>query len=334
MAGTPYDATAKTGGTTITNVAKGVNDSDAVNVAQLKEFAANGTTVVGGANVTVSSQNNATGGKDYTVAVKDDISLTSVTTGVTKMDNTGITITNADTSKNVSLTGSGLNNGGNKITNVAAGDISKDSTDAINGSQLFGMKTQIEGNTTSLGGGAKYDFTTNTYTAPTYNVTNVKTGENIVAHDVGTAIDNLNQGVTYNDNRINQIAGGMAELSYDIGKAGAQANAMAALKPMQYDPLNKTQLMAGYGTYRGKSAFAMGIAHYDQEKLMYNFGASYEGQHVGVNVGLTWKLGRRKPETIVAQDSPETITLKNRITEMQMKMDALEKKLEKLLEKQ
>ena len=63
--------------------------------------------------------------------------------GNTTIDNGGVTIKNsaADTTKNVSLTNAGLDNGGNKITNVAAGEISATSTDAVNGSQLNTVKT-------------------------------------------------------------------------------------------------------------------------------------------------------------------------------------------------
>ena len=92
-----------------------------------------------GKNIKVTTGTNDKGGIEYTVATLDDLNLTSVTTGNTKMNTDGITIKNssADSSKTVSLTSKGLDNGGNKITNVAPGEISKTSTDAINGSQLY-----------------------------------------------------------------------------------------------------------------------------------------------------------------------------------------------------
>ena len=121
-------------------------------------------------------------------------------------------------------------------------------------------------------------------------------------------------------------------MEQDVARAGAGAMAMAALHPMQYDPANKTQLLAGLGHYRSQNAIAIGVAHYDNEKLMYSMGATYEGSNVGVNFGLTWKLGRKKPIETVVGDTPETIILKNRVIEMQLKMEAMEKKLEKLLQ--
>ena len=52
------------------------------------------------------------------------------------------------------------------------------------------------------------------------------------------------------------------QLNEEIGRVGAQGAALSALKPMQYDPLEPTQIMAGYGNYRGNSAIAVGVAHY------------------------------------------------------------------------
>ena len=74
--------------------------------------------------------------------------LESVTTGDTVMNNNGITISNGAAGNTVSLTKDGLDNGGNKITNVAAGDVSANSTDAVNGSQLHDVKTLAGQHTT------------------------------------------------------------------------------------------------------------------------------------------------------------------------------------------
>ena len=74
--------------------------------------------------------------------------LESVTTGNTVMNNDGVTINNGAAGNPVSLTKNGLDNGGNKITNVAAGDVSANSTDAVNGSQLHDVKTLAGQHTT------------------------------------------------------------------------------------------------------------------------------------------------------------------------------------------
>ena len=74
--------------------------------------------------------------------------LESITAGDTFINNNGITISNGAAGNTVSLTKNGLDNGGNKITNVAAGDVSANSTDAVNGSQLHDVKTLAGQHTT------------------------------------------------------------------------------------------------------------------------------------------------------------------------------------------
>ena len=131
------------GGNNITNVKAGEDDTDAVNVKQLKDGIAQATTkVAAGKNVTVTPAKNADGSTTYTVATKDDVDFTSVTTGNTSMNDGGITIKATEGGKtNVTLTNKGLDNGGNKVVNVAEG---KDDTDAVNVKQLKAAKTEVE----------------------------------------------------------------------------------------------------------------------------------------------------------------------------------------------
>ena len=130
-------------GNNITNVKAGKDDTDAVNVKQLKDGIAQATTkVAAGKNVTVTPAKNADGSTTYTVATKDDVDFTSVTTGNTSMNDGGITIKATEGGKtNVTLTNKGLDNGGNKVVNVAEG---KDDTDAVNVKQLKAAKTEVE----------------------------------------------------------------------------------------------------------------------------------------------------------------------------------------------
>ena len=130
-------------GNNITHVKAGKDDSDAVNVKQLKDGIAQATTkVAAGKNVTVTPAKNADGSTTYTVATKDDVDFTSVTTGNTSMNDGGITIKATEGGKtNVTLTNKGLDNGGNKVVNVAEG---KDDTDAVNVKQLKAAKTEVE----------------------------------------------------------------------------------------------------------------------------------------------------------------------------------------------
>ena len=71
------------------------------------------------------------------------VNASTVNVGDTTITTGGMTIQNGSAGQDVTLNKDGLNNGGNKITNVAAGDISSTSTDAVNGSQLYGTETRI-----------------------------------------------------------------------------------------------------------------------------------------------------------------------------------------------
>ena len=112
-------------------------------------------------------------------------------------------------------------------------------------------------------------------------ITNVAAGVN------GTDAVNVNQLKGATDkmaNAINAVAG-------ETQRVGAHAAAMSALKPIQYDPLEPTQVMAGIGNYRGETAAALGVAHYTAEDTMFHVGVSVGSHHNMVNAGVTHKFG-------------------------------------------
>ena len=166
----------------------------------------------------------------------------------------------------VNITGGNLNMGGNKITNVQRGT---NDTDAVNVKQLKDSRT--------------------TLTSDDQSVVLKKTE----SADGGLNYDLSVKGAV--DPRVDQ-------LSEEIGRVGAQGAALSALKPMQYDPLEPTQIMAGYGNYRGNSAIAVGVAHYKNESTMFHGGLSWAGgsSHMMANAGVTWKVGNRDAEAAVA----------------------------------
>lgn len=87
------------------------------------------------------------------------------------------------------------------------------------------------------------------------------------------------------------ISQAIDKVASETQRVGAQAAAMAALKPIQYDPLEPTQIMAGIGNYRGETAAALGLAHYTNENTMFNVGVSIGNNHNMVNAGVTHKFG-------------------------------------------
>ena len=116
-------------------------------------------------------------------------------------------------------------------------------------------------------------------------------------------------------------------------KAGANAAALAALKPIQYDPLAPTQIMAGIGNYKSQTAVALGVAHYSNEDTMFNIGASLDSHDAMLNAGVTHKFGssaERKnipdrykggPISSIYVMQDEVSTLKEQNSQMQALLD-------------
>ena len=164
----------------------------------------------------------------------------------------------------LSVTGGNLNMGGNKITNLGKGT---NDTDAVNLKQLKDSRTIVKS------------------TDGTVGVQESETTDGAKVYDLTTGASPR-----------------FDELTDEIGRTGAQGAALAALKPIQYDPLEPTQIMAGYGNYRGNSAIAMGVAHYKNESTMMHAGLAWAGgsRHMMANAGVTWKVGNRDSEAAVA----------------------------------
>ena len=115
----------------------------------------------------------------------------------------------------------------------------------------------------------------------------------------GNTISNVGPGVNGTDavnvNQLKDATGGLSNainaLAGETQRVGAHAAALSALKPIQYDPLEPTQVMAGIGNYRGETAAALGIAHYTAEDTMFHVGMSVGSHHNMVNAGVTRKFG-------------------------------------------
>ena len=162
--------------------------------------------------------------------------------------------------------GGNLSMTGNRIVNLAPGI---DGTDGVNVNQLRDSLTTVKS------------------TDGTVRVTDLSTDPNKHEYDL-----HVNPAA---DPRVDQ-------LGEEIGHVGAQSAALSALKPIQYDPMEPTQIMAGYGNYRGNSALALGVAHYKNESTMFHAGVSWAGGngHMMANAGVTWKVGNRDSEAAVA----------------------------------
>ena len=180
------------GGNKITNVAAGTDDTDAVNVAQLnKAAAAAKTEVVQGDNIVVTQDVGANGQTIYKVATDKNLKVDSVTAGDTVMNNDGVKVgddvaLNKDGLKagKVNLTKDGLDNAGNKVTNVADGDLNADSKDAVNGSQLYATNQNVANNAATIAKGINFGGTTGSNNYALGDTINVKGDSNIISETV------------------------------------------------------------------------------------------------------------------------------------------------------
>ena len=222
-----------------------------------------GTEFVAGNNLIVERKAHTGNDLDNSVVY----SLNSNLTGINSISNTATGPKMTFGGNSINVTNGDLNMGGNKITNLAPG---KDKTDAATVGQL----TKVTSNNHSV----VITPSTDADGAPVYDLAVTGT-----------------PGAPAADPRVDM-------LGEEIGRVGAQGAALSALKPIQYDPLEPTQIMAGYGNYRGNSAIAMGVAHYKNESTLIHGGISWAGgsSHMMANAGVTWKVGNRDSEAAVA----------------------------------
>ena len=172
-------------------------------------------------------------GKSIQVKLNDEIDVTKVTAENVSVGNTTITTDGLTIKDGPSITKTGIDGGNQKVTGVAAGEISSTSKDAVNGSQLFATNQQVAQNAQSIN----------------------KLG-----------------------NRINKV--------------GAGAAALAALHPLDFDPDDKWDFAAGYGNYNGENAAAVGAYYRPNEDTMFSVGGSFGNGENMVNAGVSLKLGQ------------------------------------------
>ena len=180
------------GGNKITNVAAGTDDTDAVNVSQLKQAAAaSKTEVVQGKNIVVTQKTGDKGQTVYEVATDKDLDVDSVKAGDTAVNTDGVKVgddvaLNKDGLKagKVNLTKDGLDNAGNKVTNVADGDLNANSKDAVNGSQLHATNQNVANNAATIAKGINFGGTTGSNNYALGDTINVKGDSNIISETV------------------------------------------------------------------------------------------------------------------------------------------------------
>ena len=222
-----------------------------------------GTEFVAGDNLIVERKARTGNDLDNSVVY----SLNSNLTGINSISNTSTGPKMTFGGNSINVTNGDLNMDGNKITKLATGTAKDDAA-------TVGQLTKVTSNNHSV----VIHKTTDADGAPVYDLAVTGT-----------------PGAPAADPRVDM-------LGEEIGRVGAQGAALSALKPIQYDPLEPTQIMAGYGNYRGNSAVALGVAHYKNESTLIHGGVSWAGgsSHMMANAGVTWKVGNRDSEAAVA----------------------------------
>ena len=352
----------------IAGVKAGVADTDVVNVKQLKDsitqasdaavaksawnLSANGgatETISGGDTVNFVSGNNVEvirTGKDITVGTKDNVTFTKATVGNVVVDGAANTVTGLanttwdanNVTANRAATEGQLKEAITNISNLAV--------DAAN--VKLGYKADsANAQTTSLKDGLNFksgELTTATVGENGEVTYNVKTstltvdGKGTVKGEAGVATsDNvakvINQVVQQNSSDTKELKQAISNVSTESQRVGAHAAAMAALKPIQYDPMEPTQVMAGIGNYRGETAAALGLAHYTNENTMLNVGVSLGGTHNMVNAGVTHKFGsspekKNIPDRYKGGPISSIYVMQDELTRMQAKNEAQQAKID------
>lgn len=358
----------------ITGVAAGLNDTDAVNVAQLKKAAAAATTTVATTDSNLTVAETPSGSHNYQVGLnkkltgmesaefRADAAKTTISAG-------GVTI--AKDSRTVSLKSNGLDNGGQTIKNVAAGE---NDTDAVNLLQLKNSVTKVESanqdyidittrkeNASTNTGATIYSvglsvdaetaitnanhyLTADGINAQNQKITNVAPGTiSATSTDAvnGSQLYQTNQAVQQNSDDISKLYNRSAELNRKIHRAGAHAAALAALHPLDFDENHRVSASLGLGQYHSSGAAALGIFVRPTENFMVSLGGSIaSGSDVMGNLGVHYRFGGdsvRVNKTELTQQV-STLTAENRdlsakLASSNSKLEAATSKIDSLMER-
>ena len=342
----------------IQDVAEATNDTDAVNYKQLKSYVAQRgnsripTLSQQGVNTNVLIGANPDGSTNYTVSVNPDLlNLNSAEFGLETEDKRAIVnkdkaqFFDGDVNTAITAKGTKLENTNNLDTAEytmdgmqanSNGKLVRFSTDGINaGDQVIaGVKAGVA-DTDVVNVKQLKDSISNIGNVKTSTLTVDANGK--VKGESGLATsDNvatvINQVVEKNTSDTKELKQAISSVSSETQRVGAHAAAMAALKPIQYDPLEPTQVMAGVGNYRGETAAALGLAHYTNENTMLNVGVSL-GSHNMVNAGVTHKFGyspekKNIPDRYKGGPISSIYVMQDEMTRMQAKNDAQQVEIE------
>ena len=282
--------------------------------------------VKGGDTVTFNDGDNikvTNTGKDITIATKKDVSFDKVTVGNVVIDKntnriSGLTnAANNDEAVNLGQMNAAIStatagtgtikykaNGGtqNSVALTTGFDFKGDSNiqitaDPANSGVInYKLNPALTGITSISGGTGAPTITLNAGSGSTPGNVSINSNLDMGGKQINNIGAATHAGDAVNKAQMDQALQNIAGASSNVAKsyaykAGAGAAALAALKPIQYDPLEPTQIMAGIGNYKSQTAVALGVAHYTNENTMFNLGVSLDSHDGIVNAGVTHKFG-------------------------------------------
>ena len=301
----------------IQDVAEATADTDAVNYKKLKSYVAEKrnsripTLSQQGVNTNVLIGANPDGSTNYTVSVNPElVNLTSAEFGL-----------DTDPKRSIVNTEKSQFFDGDVNTAVRANGVKLENTNNLDVAEytMDGMMADSNGKHVRFG--------TQGIDAGDQVIAGVKAG--VADSDVVTVKQLKDSISNVGGNELKQAINSVAT---ETQRVGAHAAAMAALKPIQYDPLEPIQVMAGVGNYRGETAAALGLAHYTNENTMLNMGVSL-GSHNMVNAGITHKFGyspekKNIPDRYKGGPISSIYVMQDEMTRMQAKNDAQQVEIE------
>ncbi len=319
----------KDGSGRITGVANAVEDGDAVNKKQMDDAIKEASSKVSAGDNNVDVKLDTTGDiKDYKVSLKDDLTLGKDAEKQVSIKGTEGKITAGGVAID------GVNGKINGLKNTTWNGTTSDRGTAATEGQLSDVDTKVEAgwiaqvngvdaknvkpsdNKLNFANGSNIEITAGqdgsvkVSTAKDVSFDKVQVGGVSINKDTGIdaggmKITNIAAGTEAGDaanygqvkevsDRVDNLGNAVNRVSNEVQDVGAASAALAGLKPMGYDPMRKTQMMAGVGDYRGNMAVALGIVHYSNEDLMWHVGTSLGASHNMISGGLTFKFGNTK----------------------------------------
>ena len=119
-----------------------------------------------------------------------------------------------------------------------------------------------------------------------------KSGINARNKKITNVADATEDSDAVNYKQLKQAMQGVTEVSGEINRGDALGAALSALKPLDYDPYHRSQIMAGVSTYKGQEAVALGLAYYSNENTLLHAGLSYAGSsELMANAGISYRFG-------------------------------------------